>query len=378
MQILWNELKKILTWKMLLLLVAVNAVMYFLFIEFFITHFPNGRPELDYYNVSVEVLDRYGADIDEVAYEGMKETYASEIKKVDDFLQATPKYAEKGLTTYEKVMNIEDDGPLDLRWELYDESIGDTLWELQAWEGFIEVYESGEEILDGWIDYEMSNAQESRINELKETKQWMVFPDVALENYKMIIKEIAVTIFLSIVILISPIFMKDRLGRIDTLQYTAKTGRNLFKVKIIAGFLATFLVVSGLLTIYFSLYATNHTGMFFGLPIHKLVGHLSWYDPTFFQFILLTVFGIYLLAFISATIAMTISSIVPNTISLIGVQIPYVFLLNGVIVNYLITRVINIYVAKWLVPTAYGTLLVASIVFIVLIWKREQKRDIML
>ena len=62
MRILWNELKKILTWKILLLLVLVNSVLYFLLIEFYIEYFPNGRPAIDSYNIGIEMIDKYGSN----------------------------------------------------------------------------------------------------------------------------------------------------------------------------------------------------------------------------------------------------------------------------------------------------------------------------
>ena len=40
MRILLNEVRKILTLKMLLLLLIVNSILYFLLIEFYIEYFP--------------------------------------------------------------------------------------------------------------------------------------------------------------------------------------------------------------------------------------------------------------------------------------------------------------------------------------------------
>lgn len=75
---------------------------------------------------------------------------------------------------------------------------------------------------------------------------------------------------------------------------------------------------------------------------------------------------------------MGVSSLVPNYISLIGIQIPYLYLLMVLGVRYLIDGIISIYSPQWLVPTEYGLLLAASIVFIILIWKRETRRDLLL
>ena len=80
MRVLWNELKKILTLKMVLLLAVVNSILFFLLIEFYIEYFPNGRPGLDHYNISIEMLDKYGMDIDDKEFADFKETYANRSK----------------------------------------------------------------------------------------------------------------------------------------------------------------------------------------------------------------------------------------------------------------------------------------------------------
>ena len=162
------------------------------------------------------------------------------------------------------------------------------------------------------------------------------------------------------------------------LQYTTKKGRSLYKTKVAAGFISTFLVITLLLSFYFGLYTLNNTSMFFDLPIHKFMGLPYWYDPTFFQYIMVTVGAIYILGFVTAFFAMSFSSFVPNYISLIGVQIPYVFLITALGINYLVNWIMSIYLPKWLVPTSYVGLIVVGIVFIVLMWKREQKREIVL
>ncbi len=382
MRILWNELKKILTWKMLLLLVTVNGIMYFLFIEFYITHFPNGRPELDNYNISIEMLEKYGAEMAGNHFIDFKETYADEIKKVDDYLQTKEELVENGILTYEdtryKVGEEVTEEVDRLRWQLlYDSEIGDTLWELQEREYIIESIEDKYNF-EAYFYSELNAAQQIRVDELKENEQFPSLPNTVMDNFQLFIKNVAITIFISVVIVISPIFLKDRVAQIDVLQYTAKKGRKLFQIKIAAGLLATFLVISGLICIYFSMYKFNQTQMFFDLPVHKFIGVISWYDPTFFQYILLTIIGIYLLGFVSTFFSMGLSNLVPNYISLIGLQIPYLFLLILVGANFLINWIISIYFPQWLVPTAYGLLLVASIGFILLTWKREMKRDITL
>lgn len=381
MRILWNEIKKVLSFKMFLLLAVVNSILFFLLIEFHIEVFPNGRPNLDDYNIAIEMLDKYGVDVIEEEFIDFKETYIAEVKKVDDYLQTRSDYVDKGLRTYQDTKNTQGESKelSTLRWELLDsEEIGDTLWELQSREYIIEWIEYEEASLDGWSHTENNTRQQARIDELKETKKFPTFPEIAFKNYQDFIFNVAIAILFSVVIVISPIFIKDRSIQLLDMQYTTKKGRNLYQVKVAAGLLSTFFVITTLFVIYFSVYALNKTSMFFDIPIHKFINSPSWYDPTFLQYIIFTVIGIYILGFASALFAMVFSSIVRNYISLIGVQVPYLFVMISLGINYLIILIIDIHLPQWLVPTSYSVLIVGSILLIMLMWKREEKRDIML
>jgi hypothetical protein len=64
--------------------------------------------------------------------------------------------------------------------------------------------------------------------------------------------------------------------------------------------------------------------MFFSVPIYTFIGDYYWYDLSFIQYIVLTVRAIYILGIVFALLAMSFSTIAPNFIALIGVQIPIV------------------------------------------------------
>jgi len=66
----------------------------------------------------------------------------------------------------------------------------------------------------------------------------------------------------------------------------------------------------------------------------------------------------------------------PNYISLIGIQIPFVIGMISYGLNKILIGMIDIGMSKWIVPAVYSVLIVASLVYILLLWKREKKRDI--
>ncbi len=107
MQIIINEIKKILNRKMILLLFLVNAILYFLLINFHIEYFPNGRPALDSYNIGIEMIEKYGTGMDEAEMADFKKTYDNQVKEADQLLQSRKEFRDVGIRSYEEFRNME-------------------------------------------------------------------------------------------------------------------------------------------------------------------------------------------------------------------------------------------------------------------------------
>lgn len=72
--------------------------------------------------------------------------------------------------------------------------------------------------------------QELRIKEILEKGlETSVFNDVIFSSYNELIKSVAKTILLSVMFLITPIYLRDNKDKVNYLQYTSKTGRSIFK-----------------------------------------------------------------------------------------------------------------------------------------------------
>lgn len=363
---------------MLLLLFIVNFILYFLLIEFDIEYFPNGRPALDSYRIGIEMIENYGTHMDELEFDDFKKTYETQVKEMDQFLQGRQEFVEAGIDTFEKFRNMdhENDEQYALHSKLFFEESVDIVWELQERERLIEFYERKEEGLK--IDLRDAKVwQKDRFLEMREEGLYGVYPEVVIRNFKTFILSVAITIMISVVLFISPIFLKDRMKQLLYLQYTSKIGRNLYKTKVLAGLISTFLLITTLLVIYISFYTLNDTSMYFDVPIHMFIGESNWYDPTFFQFIVINIVAIYALGSIVALLAMVFSSVVANYVVLIGLQIPIIAGIVGYGLLYLITLIISIWIPQWIVPTTYTSMLFIGIGLLLYMWKREKKRSIL-
>src|SRR5690606_38631058 len=124
--------------------------------------------------------------------------------------------------------------------------------------------------------------------------------------------------------------------------------------------------------------SSNDTSMFFNVRVNTFIGNQSWYDPTFFQFIMLCIAAIYLIGFIFVTLSMSFSNVVPNLVSLIGIQIPFIvgFLIFGL--NRLLPYMILIWNPEWLAVLSYGSMIVVSFIIIYCLVKRERKMDVLI
>jgi hypothetical protein len=378
MDIICFELKKIFNIKSIVLLVLINIIMYFLFIEFEVTHFLNGRPALNIYNMFVEMKSEYGEFMDEEEFEDFKIKYQEAIRKADEYIQSREDFKSAGITNYEEFDNMDlTDKELDRLYNdvILDKKI-DVFWEIPLREEYIQVYENKEQIM---MAHATNEKQEARINEiLKKSLETSVFNDVVFSNYNNLIKSVATTILLSVMFIITPTYLRDNRNRINNLQYTSKTGRYIFKKKIISGLLASFILVTLQIVLFLGLYSTNNISMFFNCSINSIYNSIiSWYDFTFMQYIILTVVGIYILAFVFTLISLLVSSIGQNYITVIGIQLPIALFTFKILLKYLLYYITDIRYPKYLLGFTYMGLIFISIILIISRWKREKKVDVL-
>lgn len=382
MNVILNELKKIFNMKSIILLLIVNVVMSFLFMEFDIRYFPNGEIAESYYNIFVEMEDEYGEFMDENEFNDFKGKYMETKKEVDKYIKSREDLKELGITNYDEFNKANSSNYINykkfekIHWDILFEKKIDIFWEVPSRKDVIESYEKKEEIM---IREKLNEKQEIRVKEIIDKDiETSIFTDVVFSNYNGLIKNVVRTILLSVMILITPIYTRDNKENINYLQYTSKVGRKIFKKKILSGLVATFILVSIELVCFLSLYSTNNISMFLDTNINSVFNSIiSWYDLTFIQYIILTIIGTYILAFIFSLISMFVSSISRNYIVLIAIQLSIALFTFVVLLRYIIENITSIDHPKHLLGLSYLILIVISSILIIIRWKKEKKSDVL-
>ena len=357
--------------------------MYYLFIEFHISYFPNGRPATDDYRIGIEMVGKYGHELDEQEFADFKLVNQQELKKADEWIQANQELGELGITSYKEFKEVDpgiNSAFDEVRNKLIFEEFIDFFWEIPERENIIEKMEFVEQRYGyGYLSGTPTDKQVLRIKEVVDSGTVnSIFPAYPVEdNFLEISKSIIITILVSVLFMISPIFIKDYKNNIVSLQYTSKVGRGIFKWKIVAGLLSAFLITTVLIVIYYSIYSTNDIGMFLASEVNSFMGRIYWYDFSFLQLILVTILLTYVLSLSLALLSIFISSICKNYISVIGIQLPIFVIVCWLIMNgSLLGEAFLIHQSQSMVIVLYSVIVILPLFTILWKWKRENEQDI--
>ncbi len=371
------EMKKIFSWKLILLVLLVNLLMFKVLLEFDLEYFPNGRPAGDDFKIEQHIISKYGATMDEEEFLDLQATYEEEVAKADAFLANDPKAIAVEMDSYENFRDFDygNEEKMAYHDEMFFNSEEDFPWVLQAYEGYLERYQHKEKALVANMKG-ATPAQKKRYEQLLEEEKFAVYTDTVTSNFKSYKTSMAIVIFLSVAILISPIFLRDVNAGVVPLQYSSKKGRSVYRTKWLAGLVSSILIASILLILYMTLYATNDTSSHFDLPLYTFGWDYFWYDITFLQYITLSIAVIFGMSVLLSILTMAISSLVPNTIVLIAVQIVIMFVMIAGGATVIINNLINIWYAQAFVPSVLTIFAVVTILVAGFVWRREGKRDI--
>ncbi|WP_131238633.1 hypothetical protein [Cytobacillus praedii] len=386
MRIIIEEMKKIFHPVMLLICLLINLLMYYIFIDFDISVFPNGRPATDMYNIGIEMVDKYGHELDENELKDFTKVLQQEIKKADKYIQADKEFSNLGITSYREFIDMRKENQENPEIELlsskimFDKEI-DLFWKIPQRENVIEKMEFVNERY-GYSDLVQlpTSKQDQRIQEIIQSgKVNAIFPSYPVEyNFQTISQSIAITILVSVIFMISPIFIRDYKNNMFGLQYSSKIGRGLVLKKVTAGMLATFIITTFLIIVYYGLYSTNDIGMFLESEINSFMGTVYWYDFSFLQLIIMTILLTYVITLSLSLLAIFVSSICKNYISIIGIQLPLFAVLYWLIKKRVLpVEAFHLTSSQWEIGMIYSIMIIIPISVIGWIVRNRQTKDIL-
>lgn len=378
MKLFLYEVRKIFSWKLLLLVVLLNVLLFKLLIEFDLKYFPNGRPGSDMFTIEQQLISKYGIKIEDNEFLEIQEIYQQKAKEADQYLANDQDAVAAGLENYEKFNDYDENNKAQINYHdmlFFDRDL-DFPWELQSYEWYIEEYQLAEEAILAKMTC-ATEAQKKHYEQALKEDKLPFYSDTVMKNFKTYKTSVAIAIFLSVIVFISPIFLRDVQANVVPLQYSSKRGRNVFRVKWLAGLFSSIVMTAVLLVVYMTLYKSNGTASHFDLPLYMLGWHHHWYDITFLQYIILSIAIIFAMAVLLGILTMAVSSIVTNTIALIAIEIVIAFMMVAGGASVIIQNIIDLQFHQLFVPSVLVIFTGFILIVTYFVWLRECQKDIM-
>ena len=341
-----EEMKKILTWKKLLLILAVTVLYFLLFLHPYVVIYEGSYHQEA--EIAKTLTDRYGTEITAEEYEQMKQEVPFDGKELlDEIASGLPGFQERGIQ--------------DMREFLFDETLGEdekeALWEalyeainfvepyedmsetftdvieLSYWDSYLDSYQT--EALDppasGTAYYEdLNEGQTERVQERNKREVRAVLPAQMADTNFEVLQFLAPLMVIGVILLILPYMVRENRSGMTAIQYSSPRGRRCYAVRLKAAALSILL----LLLFYIGLYAVtaeiNGVFDFWNTPISACTTRfISWFPWTLGQVTASAVGLACAAAFGAGIMTFVITSSCRNYITAIAAQLP--LLIAGIV-----------------------------------------------
>lgn len=266
MRLLAWELRKIWRPGILAAILLLGAVYYWMFPEFYIEYFCNGPASQAQFQMASQWVEKYGPTLEPEERAELDGQLAEEIGKFDQQIAAIPEAAAVGLTDYETFSKFREDyysgtaasgGEADMDMEyLLSRVYGGTNWYvILELEQTMDTYDTQYERLA----LDISNREElgdpeamiQREKQLAEPERAHgLLPLSVKRSTQEYGKDLAVWCVLSIVLLLCPTLVRDRLRRTRAMQWTSRRGRSILTCQMAAALCSALVLTAVNLVVY--------------------------------------------------------------------------------------------------------------------------------
>lgn len=373
MRVIINEIKKIFNFKMVTVLLIASILIYLMFIEYSInTELQFNRPSRDLYEISKQMVSKYGDKLENDEFEDIKLLYEEKKREIDEYLGKNEDAIKYNLDTYEKLKNMDvrenmESNIYDVRNKIFFESDTNLFWEAEAMELIIEDYETAKK--DGGY---YPNEFGDRIKDLKDSGEYLsIFPEPLGQAYYRFISNLCILIIFSVIFMISPLFIKDKMNKVNILQNSSLIGRKIYDKKILAALISSLIIIITEVGVLLLMFLNNGSSIFFNINMNSFMGwDLYSFNVTYLQYIILTLLCLIILGFTATLGSLYISNKFKTYASVISMQ--FIFFTTLIFLSKYITRTASLD-KPLLTPIIYITLFIFILILVIKDRKKMKK-----
>lgn len=331
MKLLFFEMKKI--WSPLIIasLLILGIVYGYLFLSVSLTNFPNGHPMIEQYDLIKSWTAQYGTAMDDgeriAAEQGLSPLYS----EAEEYILSDVRFSAVKIYNYDdysafylETNTAVDPAPSDL-----------TIANLLYTEEFDYIGYRIDTVISALVAYDIRNdrllnarydtvQEQQRIENLvnnEMTNGIMAYEAVGnLDEYS---RWCSIFLILSVIVLLAPSLVRDRLNGIQSLQWSSKTGRRIISCQFGAIIISAVILIIIELAVMVGLYSMLSTKYFLDSPLTSFFyGNKYWFDMSYGQYILLKIAFAVIITLGTVGIVFCLSRHSDNYISLLIKLVP--------------------------------------------------------
>ena len=248
MSLFLQELKKIWRPGILAGIILLGLIYYYIFPSFYIEHFSNGPSAQEEFNLSVEWVARYGPTLEPEERAELDSRLAEEIAKFNRQLEEFPEAVAVGITDYTSFRAADQsDENTQLMWDIRDGTNYYTIENIQQMTELCDLqrdYRGQPEFFQYYTPKEQA--------QMLAVDSWpkSLLSRSVMDSTNSYLKYLAQWTAVSVILLLSPTLVRDRLWRTRPLQWSSRRGRRVLHTQLAAGLVSALLLSVVNITVY--------------------------------------------------------------------------------------------------------------------------------
>lgn len=342
MELLLQELKKIWHPVILAVIVLLGVIYYFLFPEFYIQYFNNGDSAEASFSLSAEWAKKYGSTLEADERAELDAQLAEEQTRFAEELKFYDEPAEYGFSDWDSF-----DTFLQSYYEQVSDNGGETdmVTEEVVWKMFrgtnyftvdtlisvMKFYDNLADDIPPNLNYDGSGDSAAayqktmaRVEEIKTSDMVHGYlPFGMLDSTNSYLKYLAVWAILSVVLLLSPTLVRDRIRHMRAAQWSSKKGRRILNIQFTAAGISALALTLVNLILYAIPFLMQQPLVFRNFRLFSFqIFWIPWFDWTYVQYLIVMALMIVVLAVAAGKLTVFLSQYSGNYVAMLLKALP--------------------------------------------------------
>lgn len=343
MRLFWQEMKKIWRPGILAVVVLLGAMFYWVRPDYYRKYYNGGVSGVGHeiYHLSAEWAEKYGTTMEQSERDALDGQLEEECAAFVRQLAGIPEAAEEGATDYEGFAafvnahhkaaredeNYRNSAIYTQRIQLIYRIERETNYgRIHDLDNFLYWYDRAlEESASTRENFQRAYTprEQARILELEAMDQRGYLPDSLQYPTASYFRCLAIWNIMGVILLLAPTLVRDRLRRVRSMQWAARTGRRVLHIQLAAGMVSALLFSAVSAIVYSALFLANGVLIFKDFSLYNMaMGAYTWFDLTYGQYLLILV-GLSLLSgLIAGALTLFLSYYSGNYVAMLLKAIP--------------------------------------------------------